>query len=92
MLMGTVGAVALDARGCVAVSTSTGGRTNKLPGRTSPPPVPLSPTARTLFRRERGNHSLHRFRGACRSSRRETGTVLGRFTDFSPCPVGILGR
>jgi L-asparaginase / beta-aspartyl-peptidase len=31
--MGTVGAVALDVRGCVAVCTSTGGRTNKLPGR-----------------------------------------------------------
>ena len=30
---GTVGAVALDVRGCIAVCTSTGGRTNKLPGR-----------------------------------------------------------
>jgi len=33
MPMGTVGAVALDGRGCIAVCTSTGGRTNKLPGR-----------------------------------------------------------
>jgi len=33
MPKGTVGAVALDARGCIAVCTSTGGRTNKLPGR-----------------------------------------------------------
>jgi beta-aspartyl-peptidase (threonine type) len=30
---GTVGAVALDERGCIAVATSTGGLTNKLPGR-----------------------------------------------------------
>ena len=30
---GTVGAVALDARGCIAAATSTGGRTNKLVGR-----------------------------------------------------------
>ncbi|KAG6878544.1 hypothetical protein C0993_004442 [Termitomyces sp. T159_Od127] len=30
---GTVGAVALDGRGCIAVLTSTGGRTNKLVGR-----------------------------------------------------------
>ncbi|KAG5650196.1 hypothetical protein H0H81_000356 [Sphagnurus paluster] len=30
---GTVGAVALDVRGCIAVLTSTGGRTNKLVGR-----------------------------------------------------------
>jgi beta-aspartyl-peptidase (threonine type) len=38
MPMGTVGAVALDVRGCVAVSTSTGGRTNKLPGRVGDTP------------------------------------------------------
>jgi len=31
--MGTVGAVALDIRGCIAALTSTGGRTNKLVGR-----------------------------------------------------------
>ena len=31
--MGTVGAVALDVRGCVAACTSTGGYTNKFPGR-----------------------------------------------------------
>ncbi|KAF8316352.1 asparaginase [Clavulina sp. PMI_390] len=30
---GTVGAVALDKRGCIAAATSTGGATNKLPGR-----------------------------------------------------------
>ncbi|EKM54035.1 uncharacterized protein PHACADRAFT_257628 [Phanerochaete carnosa HHB-10118-sp] len=30
---GTVGAVALDTRGCIAAVTSTGGRTNKLAGR-----------------------------------------------------------
>jgi beta-aspartyl-peptidase (threonine type) len=30
---GTVGAVALDARGCISAVTSTGGRTNKLVGR-----------------------------------------------------------
>ncbi|KAF8170174.1 asparaginase [Mycena galopus ATCC 62051] len=33
MPTGTVGAVALDTRGCLAALTSTGGRTNKLPGR-----------------------------------------------------------
>jgi beta-aspartyl-peptidase (threonine type) len=38
MPMGTVGAVALDERGCVAVCTSTGGQTNKLPGRVGDTP------------------------------------------------------
>ena len=38
MPMGTVGAVALDVRGCVAVCTSTGGQTNKLPGRVGDTP------------------------------------------------------
>ena len=38
MPMGTVGAVALDERGCIAVCTSTGGRTNKLPGRVGDTP------------------------------------------------------
>ena len=33
MPTGTVGAVALDARGCISVVTSTGGKTNKLVGR-----------------------------------------------------------
>ncbi|EIN11455.1 asparaginase [Punctularia strigosozonata HHB-11173 SS5] len=33
MPTGTVGAVALDVRGCIAACTSTGGRTNKLVGR-----------------------------------------------------------
>lgn len=33
MPKGTVGAVALDERGCIASATSTGGKTNKLPGR-----------------------------------------------------------
>lgn len=33
MPQGTVGAVALDERGCIAAATSTGGLTNKLPGR-----------------------------------------------------------
>ena len=36
--IGTVGAVALDVRGCIAVCTSTGGRTNKLPGRVGDTP------------------------------------------------------
>jgi L-asparaginase / beta-aspartyl-peptidase len=38
MPMGTVGAVALDMRGCIAACTSTGGRTNKLPGRVGDTP------------------------------------------------------
>ncbi|KAI9445654.1 asparaginase [Russula earlei] len=38
MPLGTVGAVALDGRGCIAVCTSTGGRTNKLPGRVGDTP------------------------------------------------------
>jgi beta-aspartyl-peptidase (threonine type) len=33
MPTGTVGAVALDDHGCIAVVTSTGGKTNKLVGR-----------------------------------------------------------
>ncbi|KAJ3724984.1 asparaginase [Lentinula guzmanii] len=36
---GTVGAVALDIRGCICVVTSTGGRTNKLVGRIGDTPV-----------------------------------------------------
>ena len=36
---GTVGAVALDTRGCVAAVTSTGGRTNKLVGRVGDTPI-----------------------------------------------------
>ncbi|KAI0360924.1 asparaginase [Trametes cingulata] len=36
---GTVGAVALDERGCIASVTSTGGRTNKLVGRVGDTPV-----------------------------------------------------
>ncbi|KAL1739917.1 nucleophile aminohydrolase [Schizophyllum fasciatum] len=36
---GTVGAVALDLNGCVASCTSTGGRTNKLPGRIGDTPI-----------------------------------------------------
>lgn len=35
---GTVGAVALDIRGCIAAVTSTGGRTNKLAGRVGDTP------------------------------------------------------
>ena len=38
MPTGTVGAVALDVRGCIAACTSTGGRTNKLPGRVGDTP------------------------------------------------------
>lgn len=37
---GTVGAVALDGRGDLAAATSTGGRTNKLPGRIGDSPIP----------------------------------------------------
>ncbi|KAI0331159.1 asparaginase [Cubamyces sp. BRFM 1775] len=36
---GTVGAVGLDAHGCIAAVTSTGGRTNKLVGRVGDTPV-----------------------------------------------------
>ncbi|OCH91801.1 asparaginase [Obba rivulosa] len=36
---GTVGAVALDVRGCIACLTSTGGRTNKLVGRVGDTPI-----------------------------------------------------
>ncbi|KAI0829932.1 asparaginase [Trametes gibbosa] len=36
---GTVGAVALDERGCIAAVTSTGGRTNKLVGRVGDTPI-----------------------------------------------------
>ena len=37
--LGTVGAVALDGRGMLAVGTSTGGLTNKLPGRVGDTPI-----------------------------------------------------
>ncbi len=38
--MGTVGAVALDLAGNLAAATSTGGMTNKLPGRVGDSPLP----------------------------------------------------
>ena len=38
--MGTVGAVALDCHGNLAAATSTGGMTNKLPGRVGDSPLP----------------------------------------------------
>ncbi|MND59446.1 Isoaspartyl peptidase precursor [compost metagenome] len=38
--MGTVGAVALDKEGNLAAATSTGGMTNKLPGRVGDSPLP----------------------------------------------------
>ena len=38
--MGTVGAVALDKKGNLAAATSTGGMTNKLPGRVGDSPLP----------------------------------------------------
>lgn len=38
--MGTVGAVALDQAGDLAAATSTGGMTNKLPGRVGDSPIP----------------------------------------------------
>jgi len=38
--MGTVGAVALDKAGDLAAATSTGGMTNKLPGRVGDSPIP----------------------------------------------------
>lgn len=38
--MGTVGAVALDSAGRLAAATSTGGMTNKLPGRVGDTPIP----------------------------------------------------
>lgn len=38
--MGTVGAVALDKAGNLAAATSTGGMTNKLPGRVGDSPLP----------------------------------------------------
>lgn len=39
MPTGTVGAVALDVRGCIAALTSTGGKTNKLVGRIGDTPL-----------------------------------------------------
>jgi beta-aspartyl-peptidase (threonine type) len=38
--VGTVGAVALDAAGCLAAATSTGGREGKRPGRVGDAPIP----------------------------------------------------
>ena len=61
---GTVGAVALDARGCIAAVTSTGGRTNKLVGRIGDTPSmgcgfwaeewAVESWARRMWRRVRG--------------------------------------
>ena len=61
---GTVGAVALDARGCIAAVTSTGGRMNKLAGRIGDTPSmacgfwaeewPVEGSLRRLWRKVRG--------------------------------------
>jgi len=64
---GTVGAVALDLRGCVAAVTSTGGRTNKLVGRIGDTPSmgsgfwaeewPVHGRLRRVWNRLRGKHA-----------------------------------
>ncbi|HUL40364.1 MAG TPA: isoaspartyl peptidase/L-asparaginase family protein [Burkholderiales bacterium] len=46
---GTVGAVALDRRGCFAAATSSGGLTLKLPGRVGDTPVPGAGNYATSF-------------------------------------------
>jgi len=51
---GTVGAVALDIRGCIAVVTSTGGRTNKLVGRIGDTPIMGSGFWAEEWKRKRG--------------------------------------
>ena len=61
---GTVGAVALDIRGCIAAVTSTGGRTNKLVGRIGDTPSmgsgfwaeewPVQGTFKKIWRKVRG--------------------------------------
>ncbi|STQ13106.1 L-asparaginase [Enterobacter cloacae] len=50
--MGTVGAVALDKAGNLAAATSTGGMTNKLPGRVGDSPLP-APGAMPITPRRR---------------------------------------
>jgi hypothetical protein len=45
--------------------------------RTSPSPVPITPTARTSLCHERGNHRLHRPRGACHSSAQNPAPLWG---------------
>ncbi|KAF8840491.1 asparaginase [Paxillus ammoniavirescens] len=54
MPTGTVGAVALDVRGCIVAVTSTGGRTNKLVGRIGDTPVMGSGFWAEEWRREGG--------------------------------------
>ena len=64
---GTVGAVALDVRGCIAAVTSTGGRTNKLAGRIGDTPSmasgfwaeewPVDGRLRRLWQKVRGKSS-----------------------------------
>ncbi|KAI0344637.1 asparaginase [Trametopsis cervina] len=64
---GTVGAVALDIRGCIAAVTSTGGRTNKLVGRIGDTPSmgsgfwaeewPAHSRLRRMWNHLRGRHS-----------------------------------
>jgi hypothetical protein len=66
--MGTVGAVALDLAGNLAAATSTGGMTNKLPGR-----VGDSPLGRRMLcqQRQRGG-LLHRHRRSLYAHSRPT--------------------
>lgn len=69
MPTGTVGAVALDVRGCIAAVTSTGGRTNKLAGRIGDTPSmgsgfwaeewPASGPLRRAWDRIRGRKSVN---------------------------------
>jgi beta-aspartyl-peptidase (threonine type) len=55
---GTVGAVALDVRGCIAAVTSTGGRTNKLVGRVGDTPSMGSGFWAEEWKRDSWRHKL----------------------------------
>ena len=68
----------------------TGNSITRPPGkvkrRTSPSPVPLTPTACTLLRHGRDNLHLHRHRGACHSSAQKPAPRCG----VSPTRPGSL--
>lgn len=71
---GTVGAVALDARGCISCVTSTGGKTNKLVGRigmaNALPHLPFALTCSSSNNRRYSFYGL-RILGRTMGSRRE---------------------
>ncbi|KAH9913470.1 asparaginase [Epithele typhae] len=95
---GTVGAVALDVRGCIAAVTSTGGRTNKLVGRVGDTPSmgcgfwveewEVDGWARKIWRRMRGGEAPWPWYFI----RLATGATIGRRMKYLNEPLDVAAK